>query len=93
MALPGIGEDLGAGLSSLPWMVNGYTLALAALLLLGGSMGDRWGRRRVFQAGVLVFGVAATVCALAPTAEVLVGARTVQGIGALGLLRSSWSSP
>ena len=82
VALPSIGEDLGAGLASLQWMVNGYTLALAALLLLGGSMGDRWGRRRVFQAGVVVFGVAAAVCALAPTAEVLVGARTVQGIGA-----------
>ncbi|TNM69202.1 MFS transporter [Streptomyces sp. NP160] len=82
VALPSIGRDLGADLGVLQWTVNAYTLSLAALVLLGGALGDRWGRRRVFVAGVAWFAVASAACALAPTAEVLVAARALQGVGA-----------
>lgn len=82
VALPSIGRDLGADLGVLQWTVNAYTLALAALVLLGGALGDRWGRRRVFVAGVVWFATASAACALAPTAEVLVAARALQGVGA-----------
>ena len=62
VALPSIGRELGSSLSGLQWIVNGYTLALAALILLGGSLGDRYGRRRVFLIGVAWFAVASLVC-------------------------------
>ena len=81
VALPDIGRDLDASTSSLQWILNGYLLTLASLILLGGSLGDRHGRRRVFVAGVILFTVASLLCALAPTAEVLIGARLVQGVG------------
>lgn len=81
LALPAIETDLGAGLAGQQWTVNGYTLTLAALILVGGSLGDRLGRRRVFVAGVVLFAVASIACAVAPTIEVLVLARAVQGIG------------
>lgn len=81
VALPHIGRDLGAGLGGLQWTVNAYTLALAALLLLSGSLGDRLGRRRVFVAGIVWFAVASLACALAPTVEVLIAARIAQGVG------------
>jgi EmrB/QacA subfamily drug resistance transporter len=82
VALPRIGTDLGAGLTGLQWTVNAYTLTLAGLLLLGGSLGDRLGRRRVFVAGVVWFAVASAACAAAPTAGFLIAARAVQGVGA-----------
>ena len=82
VALPRIGRDLHAGLSSLQWTVNAYTLTLAGLLLLGGSLGDRLGRRRVFVVGVVWFAVASAACAAAPTAGLLVAARAIQGVGA-----------
>ncbi|MGQ7295835.1 MFS transporter [Quadrisphaera sp. KR29] len=82
VALPSIGRDLDADLGVLQWTVNAYTLALAALVLLGGALGDRWGRRRVFVGGVAWFAVTSAACALAPTAEVLVAARALQGVGA-----------
>ena len=82
VALPTIGRELGAGLGVLQWTVNAYTLALAALVLLGGSLGDRFGLRRVFTTGVVWFAVASLACALAPSAEALVAARAVQGVGA-----------
>ncbi len=82
IALPHIGRDLGAGVEALQWTVNAYTLTLAGLLLLGGALGDRAGRRRVFVAGVLWFTVASVACAAAPTAEVLIAARALQGVGA-----------
>ncbi|WP_222710656.1 MFS transporter [Quadrisphaera setariae] len=82
IALPSIGRDLRAELGVLQWTVNAYTLSLAALVLLGGALGDRWGRRRVFVVGVVWFAVTSAACALAPTAEVLVGARALQGVGA-----------
>ena len=81
LALPDIDRDLGAGVAGLQWTVNAYTLTLAALILVGGSLGDRLGRRRVFVVGVTWFAVASVICAAAPSIEVLVGARALQGIG------------
>jgi EmrB/QacA subfamily drug resistance transporter len=81
VALPDIGEDLGASTSSLQWILNGYLLTLASLILLGGSLGDRHGRRRIFVIGVGVFTVASLLCAAAPNASMLVAARLLQGIG------------
>lgn len=81
LALPAIDGDLDAGVAGLQWTVNAYTLTLAALILVGGSLGDRWGRRRVFLVGVVWFAVASLACALAPTIEVLVAARGLQGVG------------
>ncbi|GAA0278543.1 hypothetical protein GCM10009539_78010 [Cryptosporangium japonicum] len=81
VALERIGHDLGADFAALQWIVNAYTLALAALILLGGALGDRFGRRRVFLFGVAWFAVASLLCAVAPTAEMLAGARALQGIG------------
>jgi EmrB/QacA subfamily drug resistance transporter len=81
VALPTIGRSLGASLSGLQWTVNGYTLALAGLILLGGSLGDRLGRRRVFLVGVVWFALASALCGLAPSIGVLIGARVLQGIG------------
>jgi EmrB/QacA subfamily drug resistance transporter len=81
VALPAIGRDLHATTSTLQWILNGYTLTLAALILLGGSLGDRYGRRRVFVAGTGVFTIASLLCAVAPNAELLVAARLVQGVG------------
>ena len=82
VALPRIGEDLGGGLTSLQWTLNAYTLALSGLLLLGGSLGDRMGRRRIFMIGVLWFTAASAGCALAPGTGVLIGMRALQGAGA-----------
>ncbi|MEW1910687.1 MFS transporter [Kitasatospora sp. NPDC085895] len=81
VALPRIGEDLDASLAALQWTVNAYLLTLAALILLGGSLGDRYGRRRVFLIGVAWFAAASAICAAAPTIEVLIAARALQGIG------------
>jgi EmrB/QacA subfamily drug resistance transporter len=81
VALPSIGRDLHASTSTLQWILNGYTLTLASLILLGGSLGDRHGRRRVFVAGTGVFTISSLLCALAPDAGLLVAARLVQGVG------------
>jgi EmrB/QacA subfamily drug resistance transporter len=81
VALPTIGEELDAGISSLQWVVNAYTLTLSGFLLLGGSLGDHYGRRRVFVIGVVWFAAASLLCGLAPSAEALIAARTLQGIG------------
>ncbi|MFI8849678.1 DHA2 family efflux MFS transporter permease subunit [Streptomyces sp. 891-h] len=82
VALPVIGRDVGAGVSELQWVLDGYLLTLAALILLGGSLADRYGRRRVFTLGVVCFTLPSVLCAVAPTAEVLILARALQGIGA-----------
>lgn len=82
VALPAIGQDFGVGLTSLQWIVNAYTLTLAGLLLLGGSLADRYGRRRLFVVGILWFAVASLVCGIAPDAPSLIMARALQGIGA-----------
>jgi MFS family permease len=81
IALPAIGRDLDASAADLQWVVNGYTLTLAAFILLGGSLGDRFGRRRVFLAGVVCFAGASALCGLAPNVGTLVFARGVQGVG------------
>ena len=81
VALPDIGRDLGASTSALQWILNGYLLTLASLILLGGSLGDRYGRRRVFVLGIGLFTAASLLCAVAPSAELLIFARLLQGIG------------
>ncbi|CAA9472377.1 MAG: hypothetical protein AVDCRST_MAG67-287 [uncultured Solirubrobacteraceae bacterium] len=84
VALPAIEEDLGGGLAGQQWVSNGYLLALAALILVGGSLGDVFGERRVFSIGVVGFGLTSLICALAPSIEVLVAGRVLQGVfGAL----------
>ncbi|MDV6304198.1 MULTISPECIES: MFS transporter [Rhodococcus] len=82
IALPAIGRDLGSGVTGLQWTLSGYTLTLASLILLGGSLGDRLGRRRVFVWGTVWFAAASVLCGLAPSIEVLVAARLLQGVGA-----------
>lgn len=82
IALPSIQRDLGGGVNGLQWVVDGYLLVMASLLVLGGSLADRLGRRRVFLTGLVVFSVASLLCGLAPTLPVLVGARVAQGVGA-----------
>ncbi len=89
VALPAIGDALSAPAGGLQWVVNGYLLPLSALLLLGGAAGDRWGRRPLLLAGILVFGVASLGCALAPGLPTLVVARMVQGCGAAMLMPTS----
>ncbi len=89
VALPTIGRDLGASLGGLQWIMSGYTLTLAALILLGGSLGDRLGRRRVFVAGAVWFALASAMCGLAPTIQVLVAARVLQGMGGALLVPGS----
>ncbi len=91
LALPRIGEELGATFGDLQWIVNGYTLALASLILLGGSLGDRLGRRRVFLVGAAWFTLASVACALAPTPILLIAARVLQGVGAALLTPGSLS--
>jgi EmrB/QacA subfamily drug resistance transporter len=81
VALPDIGRDFGASTSALQWILNGYLLTLASLILLGGSLGDRYGRRRIFVFGVGVFTVASLLCAVAPSVELLIAARLLQGVG------------
>ncbi len=81
VALPVIGRDLNASTSSLQWILNGYLLTLASLILLGGSLGDLFGRRRVFVLGTGLFTVASLLCAIAPNVSLLVAARLLQGIG------------
>ncbi len=81
IALPTIGTDLHASLEGLQWIVTGYTLALAGLILLGGALGDRYGRRKVFLIGVVWFAAASLLCGLSPTIGLLIAARVLQGIG------------
>ncbi|MFI2377196.1 MFS transporter [Streptomyces sp. NPDC018964] len=81
VALPRIGRDLDADLAALQWTVNAYMVTLAGLILLGGALGDRYGRRKVFVVGVLWFAAASLLCGLAPNAGVLIAARALQGVG------------
>ncbi|MER8005090.1 MFS transporter [Streptomyces sp. NPDC094149] len=81
VALPRIGQDLDANLAALQWTVNAYMLTLAGLILLGGSLGDHYGRRKIFVVGVVWFAAASLLCGLAPTAGVLIAARALQGVG------------
>ncbi|MER5529409.1 MFS transporter [Streptomyces sp. NPDC002677] len=81
VALPTIGRDLNTSLSALQWTVNAYMLTLAGLILLGGSLGDQYGRRKIFVLGVVWFAAASLLCGLAPDDIVLIAARALQGIG------------
>ena len=81
LALPDISRQLGAADAQLQWVVDAYTLVLAAGLMLGGSMGDRFGRRRVFTTGLVVFGLGSLLCSLAPNADLLIASRAAQAIG------------
>jgi MFS family permease len=96
IALPRIGDALHTGVSGLQWTLSGYTLTLASFILLGGSLGDRLGRRRVFVWGAIGFAVASVLCGAAVDIEMLVAARIVQGVagalltpGSLALISSS----
>ena len=89
VALPTIGRDLHTTLGGLQWTVSGYTLALAGLILLGGSLGDRLGRRRVFLIGVAWFALASALCGLSLNIVVLIGARVLQGVGGALLVPGS----
>ncbi|MEQ7005297.1 MFS transporter [Actinopolymorpha sp. B17G11] len=91
IALPAISRDLGGGLVVQQWVVDGYLLTLSALLLLGGVLGDRYGRRKVFTLGLVAFTIASLACGLAPTGPVLVAARLVQGVGGALLVPGSLS--
>jgi EmrB/QacA subfamily drug resistance transporter len=99
VALPTIGTELHASVAGLQWVINGYTLTLASLILIGGSLGDQLGRRRIFMIGVVWFAGASLLCGVAPTAGTLVGARALQGIGgalltpgSLAILQASFAS-
>jgi EmrB/QacA subfamily drug resistance transporter len=81
-ALPEIQLDLNASLAQLEWTVNSFTLAFAALLFTGATLGDRFGRKRMFVIGVAIFSVASAICALAPNMEILLAGRALQGLGA-----------
>jgi MFS family permease len=81
IALPTIGRQFHAGVTELQWVSNAYLLALSGFLLLGGALGDRFGRRRWFQIGTAWFALASLVCGLAPNGPFLVAARGLQGVG------------
>ncbi|NXY92961.1 MFS transporter [Streptomyces sp. BR123] len=81
VALPSIGRDFGADLAVLQWIVNAYLLTLAGLILVGGALGDRFGRRRIFVLGVVWFAAASLLCGIAPDEGVLIAARALQGVG------------
>jgi EmrB/QacA subfamily drug resistance transporter len=89
VALPHIGDDLGGGLSGLQWTLDGYLLTLSALLLLGGALGDEYGRRRMFVIGLVWFTAASVLCGLAPSIGALIAARALQGVGGALLVPGS----
>lgn len=89
VALPAIGRDLDLDLGGLQWVMNAYLLALSALIITGGSLGDLFGRRLVFVAGLVGFALASLLCAAAPSGEVLIGARVLQGVAAALLVPAS----
>lgn len=89
VALPAIGRDLGGGFALLQWVVDAYLLTLSSLLLLGGALGDRYGRRLIFCIGLVLFTLASLGCALAPAGGALVGARLLQGVGGALLVPGS----
>jgi EmrB/QacA subfamily drug resistance transporter len=89
VALPVLQRELGTDIVGAQWIVEAYSLMLSALILVGGSLGDRWGRRRVFSAGLVLFAVASAGCGLAQTTAHLIAARAVQGVGAAMLVPGS----
>jgi len=100
VALPAISGDLDAGLAGQQWVVEAYMLTLVSLLLVGGSLGDQFGRRRMFVFGLIGFGATSMLCAIAPTVEFLVGARALQGVtgallvpGSLAIVAATFEGP
>jgi EmrB/QacA subfamily drug resistance transporter len=89
VALPAIGADFGTGAAGLQWTVNAYLLPLSALLLLGGAAGDKFGRRRLFLLGIVLFGIASALCALAATLPLLLAGRALQGVASAMLMPNS----
>jgi EmrB/QacA subfamily drug resistance transporter len=89
VALPAIGDDLGGGLSGLQWTLDGYLLTLSSLLLLGGALGDEYGRKRMFVLGLVSFTVASVLCGIAPSIGSLIAARALQGVGGALLVPGS----
>src|SRR5678816_281242 len=82
VALPAIQEDLGTGISELQWIVTGYALTFAALMLIGGKLADAYGRRLLFVVGIVVFTLASLLCGLATSGDMLIASRVLQGAGA-----------
>jgi EmrB/QacA subfamily drug resistance transporter len=100
VALPSIHKSLHASVSGMQWVIDAYTLVLASLLMLAGSTGDRIGRRRVFQTGLVLFSIGSLLCALAPTLQLLVAFRILQAIGgsmlnpvAMSIIRNTFEDP
>jgi EmrB/QacA subfamily drug resistance transporter len=100
VALPAIADGLNADLAGQQWVVEAYMLTLVSLLLVGGSLGDQFGRRRMFVVGLIAFGVTSALCAVAPTTEFLIGARALQGIagallvpGSLAIVAATFEGP
>jgi EmrB/QacA subfamily drug resistance transporter len=91
VALPTISKDLGAGVSGLQWIVDGYVLAFASLLLTGGILGDRYGRKKMFLGGLALFTLASLGCALSPSTSWLIGFRALQGVGGALLMPGTLS--
>jgi len=89
LALPAIGREFGGGLALQQWVVDGYLLTLGALILVAGAISDQFGRLAVLRMGIVIFGVASLLCALAPSGWILVAARCLQGVGAAFLVPSS----
>ncbi len=100
VALPAISEELDAGLADQQWIVEAYMLATVSLLLVGGALGDQFGRRRIFIIGLIGFGITSVMCAVAPTTEILIGSRALQGFtgallvpGSLAILTATFEGP
>ncbi|MEU8660684.1 MFS transporter [Actinoplanes philippinensis] len=89
VALPSIAGHLGASPHDLAWVLDGYALALAALLLGAGALADRYGRRRTYLTGLLIFGLSSLLCAVAPTVNTLVAARALQGVGGAAMFATT----
>lgn len=97
LALPAMGADLGVGFASMQWISDAYLLSLSALILLGGSLGDIFGHKKVYMVGIVGFGIGSLACALAPTAPLLIAARILQGVfgallvpGALAIINTNF---
>src|SRR5947207_8349407 len=86
VALPAMERDLGMGLAGQQWVIEAYLLSLVSLLLVGGSLGDHFGRRRIFTIGLAAFGATSILCAMAPSTGVLIGLRGVQGLAGAPLV-------
>jgi MFS family permease len=90
VALPAISRDLGGGLNGLQWTIDAYLLTLGSLIVFGGSLGDMYGRRKIFVAGLVSFTLASLLCGLAPTIPALIWARALQGVGERCWCPAAW---